>query len=86
VDLSEAIATLRQFNAWRRGFEPIDQPEPRDITVAIYAICDHAERLEREVAVWKHSAKILEEELKSEHEKAIEWFIAAQEAKNRTNQ
>ncbi|NDD54132.1 hypothetical protein EBZ39_09680 [bacterium] len=35
----------------------------------------------KEIAVWEHEAKILRDELKSEHEKAIYWFISYQELK-----
>jgi len=35
----------------------------------------------KEIAVWQHEAKILRDELKSEHEKTIDWFISYQELK-----
>ena len=46
---SDAIATLRAFNAWRRDDGDIDQPDPREIGQSIDALCDHAERMEREL-------------------------------------
>ena len=42
---SDAVATLRRFNAWRRDDGDSDQPDPREIGLAIDALCDHAERL-----------------------------------------
>jgi len=47
---SDAIETLRKFNAWRRCDDDTMQPDPREIGHAIDAICDHAERLERDLA------------------------------------
>jgi hypothetical protein len=40
----------------------------------------------KEIAAWEHEAKILRDELKSEHEKAIDWFIAYQELKHAVGQ
>ena len=45
---SESITFLRRYNAWRRGDES-EQPQPYQIGQAIDALCDHAERLEREL-------------------------------------
>ena len=44
MELTEAIATIRQWRAWARGFEPIDQPDPRDVGQALNALIEHAER------------------------------------------
>lgn len=44
------IAFVRRFNAWRRGYQGIEQPQPYQIGQALDALCDHAERLERELA------------------------------------
>ena len=46
----EAIATLRAFNAWRRCNDgTLDHPGVKLIGQAIDEICDHAERMEREL-------------------------------------
>ena len=45
---SEAIEFLRRYNEWRRGAD-MDQPHPRYIGRSIDALCDHAERMEREL-------------------------------------
>jgi hypothetical protein len=41
---------LREYNAWRRGSETLDQPNPADIGVMIDAAADRLEELERELA------------------------------------
>ena len=43
----------------------MDQPHPYQIGQAIDAICDHAERMKAEIAVWKHDVKQLEEQIKA---------------------
>lgn len=43
---TETAAFLRRFNAWRRGDEAIDQPDPREIGLAIDAAIEMIERLE----------------------------------------
>ena len=50
MEPSEAIAFVRRYNAWRRGYQGIEQPQPYKIGQALDALCDHAERLERELA------------------------------------
>ena len=48
---AETIATLRQFNEWRRGnLEGTPQPDPREIGVAIDAAIEMIERVEQEAA------------------------------------
>ena len=42
------IAKLRQYNLWRRGSEQLAQPNPTEIGLCLDALCDIAERLERE--------------------------------------
>ena len=50
MEPSEAIETLRKFNAWRRcDDDSLTQPDAALIGQSIDAICDHAERLEREL-------------------------------------
>ena len=49
METSEAIATLRAFNAWRRCDEDSFRPEPALIGQAIDELCDHAERTGREL-------------------------------------
>ncbi len=44
---TETAATLRQFNAWRRGDEDIPQPDPCEIGEAIDAAVEMIERLEK---------------------------------------
>lgn len=45
---TEAITLVRRHNAWRRG-DGSEQPQPYQIGQALDALCDHAERLEREI-------------------------------------
>ena len=43
---TETAAILRQFNEWRRGdYEPSEQPEPREIGIAIDAAVEMIERM-----------------------------------------
>ena len=80
VEPSEAIEVVREFQAWRRGG---DQPMPYPQTTgeAIDALCYHAERMEAELAVWKHDVKLLEAELQKFDQAAIEWWCEYQELK-----
>ena len=80
MELAEAIKVIREFQAWRRGN---DQPMPYPQTTgeALDALCYHAERMEAELAVWKHEAKRLDEQLKAMEETAIEWWCEYQDLK-----
>ena len=49
MEPSKAIAFVRRYNAWRRCDEDSEQPHPREIGIALDSLCDHAERLEREL-------------------------------------
>jgi hypothetical protein len=80
MELAEAIQVVREFQAWRRGG---DQPMPYPQTTgeALDALCYHAERMNAELAVWKHEAKRLDEQFKAMEETAIEWWCEYQELK-----
>ena len=41
---------LREYNAWRRGDETLEQPHPKDIGKMLDAAADRLEELERELA------------------------------------
>ena len=56
-------------------------PRPKDIGQAIDALCDHAERMNAELAIWKHDVKRLEDELEKFDEKAIMWWCEYQDLK-----
>ena len=45
----ETVAFLRRYNAWRRCDQDSEQPHPREIGIALDALCNHAERLDREL-------------------------------------
>jgi hypothetical protein len=47
--ISETVAFLRKFNAWRRGDDSIPQPQPRKVGEMIDAACDQIERMEKEI-------------------------------------
>ena len=42
------IKKLREYNLWRRGSDQLTQPNPTEIGLCLDAVCDIAERLERE--------------------------------------
>lgn len=44
MNLPEQIAFLRRYNAWRRGDETIEQPDPKTIGEALEAVCDALEK------------------------------------------
>ena len=54
--MTETIAFVRRYNAWRRG-DDSEQPQPYQIGQALDALCDHAERLERELQQLKEKHK-----------------------------
>ena len=56
MELADAIAFVRRYNAWRRG-DDSEQPQPYQIGQALDALCDHAERLERELQQLKEKHK-----------------------------
>jgi len=62
VQPAEAIAFLREYNAWRRGGDDSEMPQPYQIGQAIDALCDHAERMERELAAGRALADRLAQE------------------------
>ena len=52
---TETITILRQFNEWRLGNEDLPQPDPKQITAAIYTAVEMIERLEKmEAALRDH--------------------------------
>jgi hypothetical protein len=73
-----------------RGRRPAVSDTPRtDAAIAAsdgqwsFVLRDLAQEMERELAVWKHEAKRLEDQLKAEHETAISLFIELHELKQR---
>jgi len=69
--MNNHIQTLKRYNAWRRGDEVIEQPNPRAIGEAIDWLVDDYVALERDRDDWKHEAQLLRDELKIA-DKAIE--------------
>jgi hypothetical protein len=86
VQPTDAIAFVRRYNAWRRNDNDSYMPHPKDIGQALDALCDHAERLERELAVWKHGTMLLEAELEKFDETAISWWCEYQDLKAKARQ
>ena len=62
---------MKRYNAWRRGDEVIEQPNPRAIGEAIDWLVDNYVALERDRDDWKVEAQLLRDELKIA-DKAIE--------------
>ena len=69
--MNNHIQTLKRYNAWRRGDEVIEQPNPRAIGEAIDWLVEHYVALERDRDDWKAEAQLLRDELKIA-DKAIE--------------
>jgi hypothetical protein len=55
MTLAEAIAIVRRHNAWRRG-DSSEMLPPTVIGQALDALCDHAERMEREATAAKFAS------------------------------
>lgn len=68
MSTDQTIAIVRRHNAWRRG-DSSEMLPPRLIGQALDALCDHAERLQKELV--------------EAHEKAISMFIELHELKQR---
>lgn len=85
MDPSEAIKVIREFQVWRRGGDD-PMPYPQTTGEALDALCYHAERMEKEIAVWKHEAKRLEAELKASDETLISWWCEYQDLKAKARQ
>jgi len=69
--MKEHIQTLKRFNAWRRGDDVIEQPNPKEVGQAIDAVIEYLATLQRDRDDWKHEAQLLRDELKIA-DKAIE--------------
>jgi hypothetical protein len=46
VPCSRLVEDVRRYNAWRRGDESLEMPEPKRIGQSLDAICDRVEELE----------------------------------------
>ena len=75
--------------------EGIMTPTPRTDAIAhrglgsvayIAEMTDFARDMERELAVWKHDVKRLDEQLKAMEETAIEWWCEYQDLKAKARQ
>jgi hypothetical protein len=49
VPCSRLVEDVRRYNAWRRGDESLEMPEPKRIGQSLDAICDRVEELEQVV-------------------------------------
>ena len=63
--MKTTIEKIRRHNAWRRGSEEIEMLSPKELGIALDALCDGYEELESENE--EHS------------QKAIYWFVAFKE-------
>lgn len=54
---TETITILRQFNEWRLGDEDLPQPDPKQITTAIYAAVEMIERAESDLATAEQDSR-----------------------------
>mgnify|MGYP003642200004 CR=1 FL=1 len=61
-NMKNYIQTLKRFNAWRRGEETIEMPNPVEIGQAIDRLIDELASLELSVTAWKTEAAIWKEE------------------------
>jgi hypothetical protein len=56
--MSEHIQTLKRFNAWRRGDEVIEQPNPRAIGEALDWLIENYASMKAELAEARAELKI----------------------------
>ena len=63
MELTESIAFIRRYNAWRRNDDESEMPHPKDIGQALGALCDHAERLQRELEQERQDRKQAESDI-----------------------
>ena len=49
------VSEVRRYNAWRRGDESQEMPEPKRIGEALDALCDRVEELEEVVRAARHA-------------------------------
>jgi hypothetical protein len=77
-DLQKTIQTLRDFNAWRRADEDMDQPDPRKIGQAIDAAIEELEELNewKTLKSWGGTPEIINDFIKGQQSR----IYAAQEA------
>lgn len=61
--MKEHIQTLKRFNAWRRGDDVIEQPNPKAVGQAIDAVIEHLAALERDRDEWKAEAEMRSKEI-----------------------
>ena len=85
MELAEAIEVVREFQAWRRGGNQ-PMPYPQTTGEALDALCYHAARMDAELAVWKHEANRLEDQLKAFDETAIQWWCEYQDLKAKSRE
>lgn len=62
----EAIKFVRRLNEWRRGSEEIDQPDPREIGIALDILCDGLESSLEKLKAFP-SSKLAFAELLAQH-------------------
>lgn len=67
-DLQKTIQTLRDFNAWRRADEDMDQPDPREIGQAIDAAIEELEELNewKTLKSWGGTPEIINDFIKGQ--------------------
>lgn len=61
-NMKKYIQTLKRFNAWCRGEETVEVPQPNEISEAIDRLIDELASLELSVNAWKTEAAIWKEE------------------------
>jgi hypothetical protein len=57
MNIPDTIKTLTEFNAWRRGDEEIEQPQPTDIGHAIDSAIRHLETQQKAIEALKKKLK-----------------------------
>ena len=80
MELFDAIAFVRRYNAWRRGDDDSWTPHPKSIGYALDGLCDYAERMELELAEEREQIAILRSDIKRLEGFAKTYRLRADEA------
>lgn len=85
-DIKALAAELRRYNAWRRGYQTANQPNPSEIGVMLDTAADRLEELERELAAKSEEIAIFRSDEKRLVEFAKTYRIRAELVEEKLDQ
>jgi len=78
---SLTVALVRRYNRWRRGDESLEMERPKVIGETLDAICNHAEKLERELSKAITAIEAIEERYIDGCDTYEDWKFMGQSAR-----